>query len=70
MYPDRCGLSRMPYEYRSVSDVQLALWATTEEPPRSEVQCVFGVTESALEDAEWLLRNIGIDPNQKRLFRI
>ena len=62
------SLSGVSWEHKSVSGVQLALWVVLEDPPRSEIERIFGVSESALEDAEWLLENIGIDPNQKRLF--
>jgi len=62
------SLEDVPYEYKSLYGVQIALWAIIEDPPKSEVQRVFPVSESSLEDAAWLLQNIGIDPNQKQLF--
>jgi len=62
------SLKDVPVEYKSISGVQIALWVIIENPSRSEVDRVFGVSESSLEDAAWLLSNIGIDPNQKRLF--
>jgi hypothetical protein len=62
------SLKEVPWEYKSVSGIQLALWAVIEDPPRSEVELVFRVGESDLEDAVWLLNNIGVDTSQKRLF--
>ena len=62
------SLEDAPYEYKSLYGVQIALWAIIEDPLKSEVQRVFSVSESSLEDAAWLLRNIGIDPNQKQIF--
>ena len=62
------SLGGAPREYRSVSGVQLALWVVIEDPPRSDVEKVFSVSESALEDTRWLLENIGVDPGQKKLF--
>ena len=62
------SLVEAPYEYRSVAGVQIALWAVTDNPSREEVDRIFTVTESYLEDAAWLLQNIGIDPNSRELF--
>jgi hypothetical protein len=62
------SLEEAPYEYKSVAGVQIALWAVTDNPSRAEVDRIFTVTESYLEDAAWLLQNIGIDPKSKVIF--
>jgi len=62
------SLEDAPYEYKSVAGVQIALWAVTDNPSREEVDRIFTVTESYLEDAAWLLQNIGIDPSSKEIF--
>jgi len=62
------SLRGVSWEHKSVSGIQLALWVVIEDPPRDEVERIFWISESALEDAAWLLENIGIDPNEKRLF--
>ena len=62
------SLRDAPSENKSIRGIQIALWVIVEDPPRSEVEGRFLITESSLEDAAWLLQNIGIDPNQKRLF--
>jgi hypothetical protein len=62
------SLEEVPYEYKSVAGVQIALWAVTDNPSREDVDRIFTVTESYLEDAAWLLQNIGIDPNSKKVF--
>jgi len=62
------SLEDAPSEYKSLRGIQIALWVIIENPTRSEVNSVFTVYESSLEDAAWLLQNIGIDPNEKRLF--
>ena len=63
------SLSGVSREHKSVSGIQLALWVVIEDPPRNEVENIFRINESDLQDAVWLLENIGIDPNQKRLFK-
>ena len=62
------SLEDAPYEYKSVAGVQIALWAVTDNPSKEDVDRIFTVTESYLEDAAWLLQNIGIDPSSKELF--
>ena len=62
------SLKDVSREYKSVLGIQLALWAVIEDPPRDEVERILRVSESDFEDAMWLLENIGIDPNEKRLF--
>jgi len=62
------SLPDVPWEHKSVRGVQLALWVVTEDPPRSELERRLTVTDSDLEDAVWLLQNIGVDPNQKKFF--
>ena len=62
------SLEEAPYEYKSVAGVQIALWAVTDNPSREDVDRIFTVTESYLEDAAWLLQNIGIDPSSKEIF--
>jgi hypothetical protein len=62
------SLENVPWEHKSISGVQIALWVIIEDPPMSEVENIFTVTESYLEDARWLLENIGVDPDQKKLF--
>lgn len=63
------SLSNVDWEHKSVSGIQLALWALVENPARATVEEVFHVSESALEDAAWLLTNIGINPDQTNLFK-
>lgn len=63
------SLEDVSYEHKSVSGVQIALWVIVGNPSREEVDQVLFVSESSLEDAAWLLQNIGIDPNEKELFR-
>lgn len=63
------SLSEVTWEHKSVPGIQLALWAVIEDPLRSEVSSIFRISESDLEDAAWLLENIGIDHTQKNLFR-
>jgi hypothetical protein len=63
------SLEGVSYEHKSVSGVQLALWVIIEDPLRSDVESVFRVGEDGIEDAKWLLQNIGIDPNQKNYFK-
>ena len=62
------SLEEAPYEYKSVAGVQIALWVVTDNPSREEVDRIFTVTESYLEDAAWLLQNIGIEPSSKAIF--
>jgi len=62
------SLEDAPSEYKSIAGVQIALWAVTDDPSRDEVDRIFTVSESYLEDAAWLLQNIGIDPSSKELF--
>lgn len=63
------SLSGVTWEHKSVNGIQLALWAVIDDPTRSDVEKTFRVSESDYEDAAWLLENIGIDPNQKNLFK-
>ena len=63
------SLRGVSYEHKSVSGIQLALWVVIEDPSRSEVSRIVRVSDSDLEDAAWLLDNIGIDHTQKNLFR-
>jgi hypothetical protein len=62
------SLPDISWEHKSVGGVQIALWVLIEDPTRSELEHIFAVTDSALEDAEWLLQNIGVDPAEKELF--
>jgi hypothetical protein len=62
------SLGDVSWEHKSVLGIQLALWAVIEDPTRDEVEGVIRVNESDFEDAMWLLENMGIDPNDKRLF--
>ncbi len=64
------SLEGAPNEYKSVVRVRIALWAVTDNPSRDEVDRIFTVTESYIEDAAWLLQSIGIDPNSKELFTL
>lgn len=62
------SLGGVSWEHKSILGVQLALWAVIEDPSRDEVGNILRVSDSNLEDAMWLLENIGIEPNEKRLF--
>lgn len=62
------SLPDAPWEHKSVSGVQLALWVIIEDPTKSEIKQRFSFGESAVEDAAWLLQNIGIDTDQKKFF--
>jgi hypothetical protein len=62
------SLGDVSWEHKSVLGIQLALWAVIEDPSRDEVEGIIRVNQSDFEDAMWLLENMGIDPNEKRLF--
>jgi len=62
------SLDEVSWEHKSVLSVQLALWAVIDDPSREEVESILRVSDSDFEDAMWLLENIGINPNEKRLF--
>jgi hypothetical protein len=62
------SLSRVSWEHRTVKAIQLALWAIIDDPTQSEVSQIFRFSDSDLEDAAWLLDNVGVDITQKNLF--
>jgi len=55
-----------PEERRSISTVQIALWLLLGDISKSDIRISFSETD--ILDAKWLLENIGIDVNRRRIF--